>query len=54
MKHKIGIIGSGQVAQALAKGFSELGYAVMMGSRDPEKLNDWRSKAGISAKNGIL
>ena len=52
MKHKIGIIGSGQVAQALAKGFSELGHKVMMGSRDPQKLNEWKSKAGVSIETG--
>jgi predicted dinucleotide-binding enzyme len=52
MKHKIGIIGSGQVAQALAKGFSELGHAVMMGSRDPQKINAWKTEAKIDVEAG--
>ena len=35
---KIGIIGSGVVAKTLAKGFLDLGHAVMLGSREPAKL----------------
>lgn len=38
---KVGILGSGDVAKALAKGFVEHGYAVMVGSRSPAKLADW-------------
>lgn len=37
---KVGIIGSGVVAKALAQGFISIGYEVMMGSRDVSKLND--------------
>jgi hypothetical protein len=37
---KVGIIGSGAVAKALAQGFISIGYEVMMGSRDVSKLND--------------
>jgi pyrroline-5-carboxylate reductase len=37
MKKKIGILGSGQVAQVLASGFIKHGYPVMMGARQPEK-----------------
>lgn len=44
MKNKIGIIGSGQVAQVLAKGFLKHGYDVMIGSRDTAKLQDFYSK----------
>ncbi|MBK6943094.1 MAG: NAD(P)-binding domain-containing protein [Flavobacteriales bacterium] len=35
---KIGILGSGMVGQVLAKGFSEHGHEVMIGTRNPEKL----------------
>lgn len=35
---KIGILGSGDVAKALAAGFSQHGHAVAMGTRDPSKL----------------
>jgi predicted dinucleotide-binding enzyme len=38
---KIGILGSGDVAKTLAKGFIEHGYAVMVGSRSPGKLAEW-------------
>ena len=50
MKHKIGIVGSGQVAQVLARGFAGHGHSVMIGSRDVKKLNDWKtqSKAAVS------
>lgn len=49
---KIGIIGSGQVAMALAKGFIKYGYPVIMGSRDPHKLEGWRKEAGDQAETG--
>ena len=41
---KIGIIGSGQVAQILAAGFLKHGYDVMVGSNHPNKLADWKIK----------
>ncbi len=37
----IGILGSGDVAQALAKGFLQHGHQVMLGTRVPAKLADW-------------
>jgi predicted dinucleotide-binding enzyme len=51
---KIGIIGSGVVAKALAKGFLDLGHPVMLGSRDPGKLADWQSAAGANASAGTF
>ena len=41
---KIGIIGSGQVAQILAAGFLKHGYDVMVGSNHLDKLKDWKAK----------
>ena len=38
---KIGIIGSGAVARALGKGFLKSGHHVKLGTRTPDKLNDW-------------
>jgi predicted dinucleotide-binding enzyme len=38
---KIGIIGSGVVAKALADGFIKHGHVVMLGTRNPGKLEDW-------------
>lgn len=47
---KIGVIGSGVVAQVLAKGFFREGYDVMIGSRDPKKLEAWlRNNEGIKS-----
>lgn len=38
---KIGILGSGDVAKALATGFLGHGHEVMIGTRTPSKLADW-------------
>src|SRR5215475_11743983 len=38
---KIGILGSGGVAQTLAGGFLKHGHAVTIGTRDTGKLSDW-------------
>ena len=46
---KVGILGSGGVAKALAAGFMERGHVVMLGTRDPSKLEDWdwKNRGGI-------
>jgi 8-hydroxy-5-deazaflavin:NADPH oxidoreductase len=41
---KVGIIGSGDVAQALAVGFLAHGHDTMLGTRDASKLADWQRK----------
>jgi hypothetical protein len=41
---KIGVLGSGVVAQVLAAGFLKHGHAVMVGTRDAAKLADWKAK----------
>jgi hypothetical protein len=41
---KIGILGSGDVAKTLAAGFLAHGHEVMLGTRDPAKLNDWMAE----------
>jgi predicted dinucleotide-binding enzyme len=51
---KIGIIGSGIVAKALAKGFLDLGHSVMLGSREPAKLAEWQAGAGSKASTGTF
>ena len=38
---KIGVLGSGTVAQTLAAGFLKHGHETMMGTRDTSKLADW-------------
>lgn len=39
---KVGIIGSGVVAQALGSGFLKHGHATMLGTRDTAKLEEWK------------
>ena len=51
---KIGVLGSGTVGEALANGFIKHGYEVMRGSRDPQKLAEWKTKAGNKAQTGTF
>jgi predicted dinucleotide-binding enzyme len=54
MKYKIGIVGSGQVARALAGGFAANGHSVMIGSRDVKKLDEWKAKSGTGVLTGTV
>jgi len=47
---RIGIIGSGDVAQSLAAGFLKHGHNVVVGTRHVEKLADWRTE---NPKGGV-
>lgn len=49
---KIGIIGSGIVAQTLGTGFLKHGYQVMLGTRDKSKLAEWQKVTGANALVG--
>lgn len=40
---KMGVLGSGMVAQALSARLAELGHDVVIGTRDAEKLRGWQS-----------
>lgn len=51
---KVAVLGSGLVGEVLANGFLKHGYEVMRGSRDPAKLNEWKSKAGTGASVGTF
>jgi 8-hydroxy-5-deazaflavin:NADPH oxidoreductase len=51
---KIGIIGSGKVAMTLGDGFLKYGYEVMLSSRNPDKLIDWKNKGGDYAHLGTF
>ncbi|MGA2040781.1 MAG: NAD(P)-binding domain-containing protein [Bryobacteraceae bacterium] len=42
---KVGILGSGDVAKALAGGFLKHGHQVMMGTRTPAKLTEWAAQS---------
>jgi predicted dinucleotide-binding enzyme len=43
---KVGILGSGLVAQTLGAGFIKHGHTVMLGTRDAAKLADWAKGTG--------
>lgn len=43
---KIGVLGSGDVGKALAKGFAATGNDVKIGSREPAKLDAWAKENG--------
>lgn len=49
---RIGILGSGDVAKALAAGFLQQGDEVMLGTRDTGKLAQWSAQAGDRASIG--
>lgn len=53
---KVGILGSGDVAQALGRGFVSRGHQVMLGSREPksEKLQAWVKQTGGKGSTGTL
>ncbi len=51
---KVGILGSGAVGESLANGFLKHDHHVMRGSRFPEKMNAWVSKAGSKASIGTF
>lgn len=40
----VGVLGSGDVAKTLAGGFLKHGHHVMVGTRDPAKLADWKTE----------
>lgn len=42
---KVGIVGSGDVAKALARGFLKHGHSVVLGTRNPAKLADFLKEA---------
>jgi 8-hydroxy-5-deazaflavin:NADPH oxidoreductase len=46
---KIGIMGSGDVAKALAAGFLRHDHEVMLGTRAPSRLADWAAKHPLAS-----
>ncbi len=40
---KMGVLGSGMIAQALSARLAELGHNVVIGTRNAEKLKGWQS-----------
>jgi predicted dinucleotide-binding enzyme len=54
LMRNVGILGSGDVAKALGRGFASKGYNVKIGSRtrNSEKLKEWRKEAGSTSSTG--
>jgi predicted dinucleotide-binding enzyme len=44
---RVGVLGSGMVGQALARGFAGRGHEVRIGSREPAKLADFAEETGV-------
>lgn len=53
-KEKIGVLGSGIVGKTLAKGFEKFGYEVMIGSGEPDKLEEWKSSEDFKGRTGVF
>lgn len=51
---RVGILGSGRVGQQLGRGFAKHGYEVMVGSRDPAKLEPWRKETAGAVAIGTF
>lgn len=49
---KVGILGSGTVAQVIGAKLLEGGHEVKLGTRDAKKLDEWRAKTGGQASVG--
>jgi predicted dinucleotide-binding enzyme len=49
---KIGVLGAGPAGRTLARGFLGRGHPVMIGSRDPAKLEDWQVTEGRGVGSG--
>jgi 8-hydroxy-5-deazaflavin:NADPH oxidoreductase len=51
MAKRLGVVGSGDVGQQLGRGFAAHGYDVLVGSRDPKKLEAW--KRGVDGRVAV-
>jgi hypothetical protein len=51
---KVAVLGSGQVGETLGNGFLQHGYAVMRASREPSKLESWKTSAKGEAQIGTF
>jgi predicted dinucleotide-binding enzyme len=51
---KVSVIGSGPVGEVLSNGFLNYGYTVLRASREPKKLDGWKTRAGAKASTGTF
>jgi 8-hydroxy-5-deazaflavin:NADPH oxidoreductase len=53
-REKIGILGSGDVGKALGRGLAAHGYDVLLGSREPAKLAEWKRETKGTVATGTF
>lgn len=51
---QVGILGSGDVGKQLGRGFAKHGFDVMLGSRNPAKLESWRKETKGKVSTGTF
>jgi 8-hydroxy-5-deazaflavin:NADPH oxidoreductase len=51
---RVGILGSGDVGKQLGRGLAKHGFDVMLGSRDPAKLESWRKETRGKVSTGTF
>jgi 8-hydroxy-5-deazaflavin:NADPH oxidoreductase len=51
---RVGILGSGDVGKQLGRGLAKHGFVVMLGSRDPAKLESWRKETRGKVSTGTF
>lgn len=51
---QVGILGSGDVGKQLGRGFAKHGFDVMLGSRNPDKLESWRKETKGKVSTGTF
>jgi 8-hydroxy-5-deazaflavin:NADPH oxidoreductase len=51
---RVGILGSGDVGKQLGRGLAKHGFDVMLGSRDPAKLESWRQETRGKVSTGTF
>ncbi|GAB5564179.1 MAG: NAD(P)-binding domain-containing protein [Winogradskyella sp.] len=50
----IGIIGSGTVGKSLGEGFVKYNHSIMLGTRNTDKLSEWKNQLGENAQLGSV
>ncbi|NRB61082.1 MAG: NAD(P)-binding domain-containing protein [Winogradskyella sp.] len=54
MMKRIGIIGSGTVGKSLGEGFVKYNHNIMLGTRNTDKLSEWKNQLGENAQLGSV
>jgi 8-hydroxy-5-deazaflavin:NADPH oxidoreductase len=54
MDMNIGVLGSGVVGQTIAGKLAEIGHQVTIGTRDPQKLQEWKQQTGENVEVALF